>query len=450
MLARIAGPEWLLELMTCLCLMRPRPTVITTNYDTLVECAVTSARVWDKERNQYIRGHDALRGLPGLTRRHAIATAKATGPRWRHHDEVAYQPSKAVLQNELHDRRHARTMWTTRNPSLTFRLLKLHGSLDWCWTSGDTTGASIRMREGVDSYFGFPAVSRLAPSVALDGADPLIIPPTATKSGFYDNPLMRQLWREARAALELSDRITIVGYSLPQTDIVFSSMLIEAARHGAHQRRLRGLSPLVLRVVNPNAKVVQRFDRLFSKDWVILEKPPVRYPNPSSWLASTITEEMSREAAAAIAATPRYPSGQHEGREEAHVVVASGGVGGPVFHVTDVMTDRGTDGKAVVQLIPGNGRAGYRGMSLGALAKKIAGATGIVVATQELRVPIVRVRLATASEARAWRFDDSSPPALVLVPSSQFGFSRCRLTGRIAMSRGADILSSPLDRRCKC
>jgi hypothetical protein len=62
----------------------------------------------------------------------------------------------------------------------------------------------------------------------LEGRLPLIVPPTAAKSTYYQIPLLTQLWQDARTALSKDDiRVSIVGYSMPLTDLVTSGMLRE-------------------------------------------------------------------------------------------------------------------------------------------------------------------------------------------------------------------------------
>jgi len=66
--------------------------------------------------------------------------------------------------------------------------------------------------------------------LVLPGREPFIVPPSATKSGYYRNPLTRELWRTAFEALHAAGRISLVGYSLPPADLVMSGMLASAIR----------------------------------------------------------------------------------------------------------------------------------------------------------------------------------------------------------------------------
>ena len=60
-----------------------------------------------------------------------------------------------------------------------------------------------------------------------------MVPPLATKSVYYGNPLTRQLWQDAYDALRSASRITLVGYSLPVADVVVAGML-RSAISGQH------------------------------------------------------------------------------------------------------------------------------------------------------------------------------------------------------------------------
>lgn len=121
-------------------------------------------------------------------------------------------------------RRAVTTSWG-ETPSPTFRLLKLHGSLDWYWNAEDQSGESLcRLTRGTNE-----ADAR----AALAGKVPFIVPPLATKTAFFSLGLIRQLWEEAAGALEAADRIVVIGYSVPLTDLATSAMFSLAARRGA-------------------------------------------------------------------------------------------------------------------------------------------------------------------------------------------------------------------------
>jgi hypothetical protein len=166
-----------------------RATVATFNYDTLIEGA--AARTFDQQLGQMINTFSITDGIP------ATPSPGMFGP--------------------------------TMTPS--FRLLKLHGSVDTYWVPGDLAGATIlRVTDSVWVPGGGMSnpnlnIARLAP-----GRVPFVVPPASAKSAFFANPITRQLWRTAAQGLAMCDRIVVIGYSVPPTDIVASAMLVDAQR----------------------------------------------------------------------------------------------------------------------------------------------------------------------------------------------------------------------------
>ena len=178
------APSWLYELVSVL--HRRRATVLTLNYDTLVETAVESHSLWDPAIKSRAAPIDILHNLPPLPN----VGARVVGPLCR-----------------------------------TFRLLKLHGSLDWWAVPHDTSGATLN-REETRGTFGAPyEMSSEQRQRELPGRERFIIPPLSTKSTYYQNPLTRELWQQAYQALQGANRISIVGYSLPSADLVMANML---------------------------------------------------------------------------------------------------------------------------------------------------------------------------------------------------------------------------------
>jgi hypothetical protein len=102
----------------------------------------------------------------------------------------------------------------------TFRLLKLHGSLDWWAVPKDVSGATLNREE---TYGTFERPAELTDEErhrTLHGRERFIIPPLSLKGTYYRNPLTRELWRQADQALHRATRISIVGYSIPPADFV--------------------------------------------------------------------------------------------------------------------------------------------------------------------------------------------------------------------------------------
>lgn len=215
---------WLYELLSVL--HERRSTVITFNYDTLIEVGINSMDIGTRELPPLSHQlYDAASGAPDL---HA-------GPQVTPNDVLRGQPPLPAMGARWAGPLHP-----------TLRLLKLHGSLDWWWVPQDQSGATLA-REETRSTFGHPvAVSREDRNLELPGREAFIVPPLAVKSRYYANPVTRQLWHDAYAALCHAERITLVGYSLPQTDIVTGGLLAAGLRESSAQ----------LEIVDPSADEV--------------------------------------------------------------------------------------------------------------------------------------------------------------------------------------------------
>jgi hypothetical protein len=109
------------------------------------------------------------------------------------------------------------------------KLLKLHGSLGW-WYSGPNspTGDTIydwgvKGEEWSVEGIG-PTDSALSDMQTVD-RDPMIVPPAAVKSAYYNNKTLEALWKRAANALNKAEELVIMGFSLPRTDMLVTSML---------------------------------------------------------------------------------------------------------------------------------------------------------------------------------------------------------------------------------
>lgn len=61
---------------------------------------------------------------------------------------------------------------------------------------------------------------------------PMIVPPTGAKGTYYANLVLRSQWRLAAAALRQSREMTVIGYSMPQTDSLVLGMVAGEFRGG--------------------------------------------------------------------------------------------------------------------------------------------------------------------------------------------------------------------------
>ena len=188
-------PSWLGELISVWHLRRS--SVLTFNYDTLIECAFESMPLWDwRAQTRFL--------WPSLI---------------NYSPEGKAATSFAEVGGDV-------------PPHQSFRLWKLHGSLNWHWVPGDPTGATVR-RARLPGVFGMPdTVKADELHWAAPGRERFIVPPAALKSGYYANPITREIWQRGFAALQSARKITLMGYSVPMTDLSTSGMLAEALASG--------------------------------------------------------------------------------------------------------------------------------------------------------------------------------------------------------------------------
>ena len=200
-------PSWLRQLT--LLLHFRRATVITFNYDRLLEAALDRLDVLElgsgSDRRVDIR--DALWNRPPVPR--------------------------------------ANEVWAG-DFSPTFRLFKLHGSLDWWIAPLDVSGTSLIRNHLIYDRWGKPSFSHDERSQLVPGRDVFIVPPTSSKSTYYQNLVTRELWRNSYDALGASTNVALVGYSFPAADVMFTGMLESSLRNtGTH-----------VDVVNPEAAAI--------------------------------------------------------------------------------------------------------------------------------------------------------------------------------------------------
>jgi len=221
-------PDWTGRLMEYL--HKSRAPVISFNYDTVVERLVHHHKLGSQEHNQLLRSHD-LYDLP-LT-------------------PIVAREGNALLGKEIE----------------TFRLIKLHGSINWFYSGAEGfPGEQVYYRDvdsdspAHDNWGGSSTTSRRIERLSKDKL-PLIIPPVAEKSGYYDNRTIRILWEDARKALKDADELFCVGYSLPMTDLTTKLFLQTVAKPR--------------RVVIVNKKSAQSSDGQRVLDWFTKAFPGV-------------------------------------------------------------------------------------------------------------------------------------------------------------------------------
>jgi len=149
----------------------------------------------------------------------------------------------------------------------SFTLHKLHGSMNWFYSgASDPTGETIY-------YLQASRWENVPPSSLWEGTAsdkvPFIVPPLSEKGIFFQHETVRSMWRQAGDALELADRVFILGYSLPQTDLTMQYFLTNKFRAGQQTFFL----------VNTDNTVSERFKKLFG-DNLTFNLDFVGVPNP--------------------------------------------------------------------------------------------------------------------------------------------------------------------------
>jgi len=116
------------------------------------------------------------------------------------------------------------------------RLLKLHGSLSWRYSGPGSSAGDIVYDLGVlgtgwdlEGIRPLPVGYTDPYHLSVD-REPMIVPPAAVKSPYYSNRTLQALWRSAANVLRQAEELVIMGFSLPQTDLLVSSMLATTLR----------------------------------------------------------------------------------------------------------------------------------------------------------------------------------------------------------------------------
>ena len=131
----------------------------------------------------------------------------------------------------------------------TCTLYKLHGSTTWFGSGSGAPFAPIyglRYTQLFDKGFDKFVIDKQR----------LIIPPVYDKSTLLSHESIRSLWYQAKHfALQLADRLYVIGYSLPETDFAMRSLLWEGAKQSNHSQSGKKL----LYVVDPDENVGSRY-----------------------------------------------------------------------------------------------------------------------------------------------------------------------------------------------
>ena len=198
-------PQWLGQLVQAWHVRGA--TLISFNYDDLVECAVAYSPL--TQNAERVTSHDILDRLPPLPP--SLMSEETTSSLEYPRDTLEQFP--APKSEPL---------------SETFRLLKLHGSLSWYWVPNDVTGATLQRWPHLGTFLQPRLDDSGSIERALPGRSTFIAPPSSTKSKYLGNPVIRTIWTRAFEALRNAESVVFIGYSVPLQDQAAMSMIREA------------------------------------------------------------------------------------------------------------------------------------------------------------------------------------------------------------------------------
>ncbi len=190
-------PPWLQRLMQW-CHER-RASIITLNYDTLLESAVLSITIGkdNNGKDRYIQLDD-------------IYPVPMTNAGSRRGD-----------------------IYWSGSVKDSFKLFKLHGSINWYYS-----GASEATGETIYYHFvrvwGNPKNDDNLPETErrfISDKVPLIVPPVMEKVSYFRHETIRTVWGLAGLAIRSASRIICIGCSLPETDLSLRFFLEKNAPH---------------------------------------------------------------------------------------------------------------------------------------------------------------------------------------------------------------------------
>jgi hypothetical protein len=209
-------PEWLSAFVSRL--HEDAASVVSLNYDTLIEHAWTEQRRQEEPDLNAVASHASLYAVP--------------------------------IQSAL-----ARTR-LVRDPfagSETLRLMKLHGSTNWCYSGSEMASGEEIYDRGLPPGWRVAELPRDVRDVSIDKV-PLLVPPTLGKSPFFVNETVRSVWKVASRSFREAERVFALGYSLPESDHNMLGLL----------RSSLGRDFQSIHVVNLNEDVGPRYERLLN------------------------------------------------------------------------------------------------------------------------------------------------------------------------------------------
>ena len=141
-----------------------------------------------------------------------------------------------------------------------FKLLKLHGSLNWLYCE-ECDERFVTYRKKVTSKIDIKKIS--CPYCKKNGKNnllrPIIIPPTFMKyiGGKNSDKAVITIWKEALKELVLANKVVIIGFSFGADDVHFKHFLRSVL---AIRNRFGSEGPLKIEVINYQKYISQKMD----------------------------------------------------------------------------------------------------------------------------------------------------------------------------------------------
>lgn len=192
-------------------------TIITLNYDTLVERASRELQITAKIKR--------------------ILAEQMYPP---YFTDIASRSGDGLWSKERFD---------------TFLYLKLHGSVNWYYSGRDNFYGETIFYADVPPLGSDQSAQEKKLRLLSKDKETLIIPPVNEKTTYFNNETVRGLWNDASVALSNATQVFVMGYSLPDSDIGMRLFLIN--------NQPRPQTPVY--VIDTDAEVVARYEHLLPK-----------------------------------------------------------------------------------------------------------------------------------------------------------------------------------------
>lgn len=244
-------------------IFKEKATVITFNYDTLLEASIGSASGVNPNRPESLKGAPPENG--------AVSDEELSYSHLKWNSPLAY----GIEFDEVQLQRAGVSTFAPRerfykhpdNKMYSNQILKLHGSLNWFVYTGISRFLQIPNQEATISerkgnsilyrghwWFGQP------PELNGEIIVPIIVTPVLHKE-LHKNPIIHQIWENAKKELANCERLIIGGYSFPPTDFNTKRLFLESFENHKLKEIL---------VINPDTSVIRTVKELCHFDKPVL------------------------------------------------------------------------------------------------------------------------------------------------------------------------------------